>query len=247
MTVRPASGLVVRAAGLRKSFATSAGILEVLSGVDLEVRRGETLSIAGESGSGKSTLLALLAGLDSATSGELEVAGIELASAGEQDLADFRARTVGIVFQHFHLIRSLTALENVRLPLELRDGDDPERRAEAALEAVGLAKRFDHFPGTLSGGERQRVAIARALVTRPDLLLADEPTGNLDETTGRAVIELLFELTARSQTTMVLVTHSAALAARCGRSLVLRGGRLHQDDGAGLQAALGAAAATALC
>ncbi len=242
MSVRPA--VVVRASGLRKTFPTAAGPLEVLRGVDLEVERGESVSIAGESGSGKSTLLALLAGLDAPTAGSLDVAGIDLAAAGEADLADFRARTVGIVFQHFHLIRSLTALENVRLPLELRDGADRERRAEDVLASVGLAARAGHFPAQLSGGERQRVAIARALVTEPELLLADEPTGNLDERTGESVIELLFDLAARSATTLVLVTHSAALAARCARSLVLHEGILDDRRGApAARAASGAARA----
>ncbi|HXC52392.1 MAG TPA: ABC transporter ATP-binding protein [Candidatus Limnocylindrales bacterium] len=223
---------VVRAAGLCKSFATTAGPLAVLRGIDLVVARGQTVSVAGESGSGKSTLLALLAGLDVADSGTLEVGGVDLASAGEHQLSDFRSRTVGIVFQHFHLIRSLTALENVRLPLELRDGEDPDGRADRALESVGLGARFDHFPAQLSGGERQRVAIARALVGEPELLLADEPTGNLDEKTGGAVADVLFELVERTSTTLVLVTHSAALASRCARSMVLRDGRLHDgyDD-----------------
>jgi putative ABC transport system ATP-binding protein len=220
--------VVVRATGVHKNFETAAGTLPVLRGIDLEVRRGESVSIAGESGSGKSTLLALLAGLDVAGSGSLQVGGIDLAASSEHELADFRSRTIGIVFQHFHLIRSLTALENVRLPLELRDGDDRDGRAEKALEAVGLGRRFDHFPAQLSGGERQRVAIARALVAEPALLLADEPTGNLDEKTGRAVIDLLFELVTRTSTTLVLVTHSAALAARCSRSLLLVEGRLHE-------------------
>jgi putative ABC transport system ATP-binding protein len=227
---RPAtfdSEAVVLASGVEKSFDTAAGPLPVLRGVDLEVRRGDTLSIAGESGSGKSTLLSLLAGLDVPGAGRLKVGGVDLTTATEQALADFRSRTVGIVFQHFHLIRSLSAIENVRLPLELRDGDDAEGRAEAALAAVGLGSRFDHLPAQLSGGERQRVAIARALVTRPALLLADEPTGNLDERTGGAVVDLLFELVERSSSTLVLVTHSAPLAARCARSLVLHDGRLH--------------------
>jgi len=233
MSIVETADPVVRAIGIRKSFETAAGPLSVLRGVDLEVRRGATLSIAGESGSGKSTLLSLLAGLDVASSGHLEVGGIDLAAASEHDLADFRSRTVGIVFQHFHLIRSLSALENVRLPLELRDGDDREGRAEMALAAVGLGLRFDHFPAQLSGGERQRVAIARALVAEPALLLADEPTGNLDEKTGSTVIDLLFELVERTSTTLVLVTHSARLASRCSRSLVLRDGRLHErEDGA---------------
>ena len=227
-----ASPLIVRARALHKSYATAAGSVSVLRGVDLEVLRGQTVAVAGESGSGKSTLLALLAGLDVPSSGELEVAGTNVAAAPEHALADFRSRSVGIVFQHFHLIRSLTALENVRLPLELRDGGDPSDRAHKALHAVGLGHRRDHFPAQLSGGECQRVAIARALVTEPALLLADEPTGNLDERTGRHVVDLLFELVEMATTTLVLVTHSAALAARCSRSLFLADGRLHEGTGA---------------
>jgi putative ABC transport system ATP-binding protein len=219
---------VVKAVGVEKVFETVSGLVTVLRGIDLEVPRGQTLSIAGESGSGKSTLLALLAGLDVPTAGLLEVTGRNLATATEASLADFRARTVGIVFQHFHLVRSLTALENVRLPLELRDGDDKGDRAGEMLEAVGLGHRRGHFPAQLSGGECQRVAIARALVTEPALLLADEPTGNLDEKTGRSVIDLLFDLVEARATTLVLVTHSAPLAARCSRSLVLTEGRLHE-------------------
>lgn len=221
------SKALVRAVGVEKTFTTSAGEIAVLRGVDLEVLRGQTLSIAGESGSGKSTLLAMLAGLDVPSAGLLEVAGRNLAACSEEDLADFRARSVGIVFQHFHLIRSLTALENVRLPLELRDGADPADRARDALNAVGLSHRHGHFPAQLSGGECQRVAIARALVCEPELLLADEPTGNLDGKTGRQVVDLLFDLVESRDTTMVLVTHSATLAARCARSLMLTDGRLH--------------------
>ncbi|MGK0203624.1 MAG: putative ABC transport system ATP-binding protein [Planctomycetota bacterium] len=217
---------LVRARALLKDYPTAAGPLRVLAGVDLDLAGGETLAITGESGSGKSTLLALLAGLDTATSGSLEVAGRNLASAREADLADFRASTVGIVFQHFHLMRSLTAVENVALPLELRDGGDPGSRAAEALAMVGLQKRHDHFPAQLSGGECQRVALARAIVTEPRLLLADEPTGNLDERTGMAVADLLFDLVERRGTALILVTHSESLAARCGRRLHLHDGQL---------------------
>jgi putative ABC transport system ATP-binding protein len=223
---------VVRAIGVRKDFQTAAGIVQVLDGVDLTVGRGETVAILGESGSGKSTLLSLLAGLDLPTSGALEVDGVDLSSAPEADLAEFRKRTISIVFQHFHLMKSLTALENVALPLELRaDGADSssdaaaatdlEQRAERALDSVGLAHRHDHFPAQLSGGEAQRVALARAIVTEPVLLVADEPTGNLDEKTGADVMDLLFDLVERRSTTLLLVTHSRELAARCNRSLAL--------------------------
>ena len=226
---------VVRAVGVYKEFTTAAGVVRVLEGVDLEVRRGETVAILGESGSGKSTLLSLLVGLDLPTSGTLIVDGLDLGSIAEVDLAGFRARKVGIVFQHFHLMKSLTALENVALPLELREdadrsADDGDasvvEKAEVALERVGLAHRQDHFPAQLSGGEAQRVALARAIVAEPTLLVADEPTGNLDEKTGADVMNLLFDLVERRRTTLLLVTHSRELAARCHRSLVLRDGRL---------------------
>jgi putative ABC transport system ATP-binding protein len=217
---------VVDAAGLSKEYATAAGPLRVLSDVDLSVGHGETVAVTGESGSGKSTLLALLAGLDAPSAGRLAVAGRDLVAADEAGLADFRARTVGIVFQHFHLMRSLSALENVALPLELRGDADAKERAHAALETVGLADRAGHFPAQLSGGESQRVALARAVVIEPQLLLADEPTGNLDERTGTVIADMLFDLVDRCGTTLILVTHSRDLASRCRRSLLLHAGRL---------------------
>jgi putative ABC transport system ATP-binding protein len=220
------SNPLVAANGLSKVYSTAAGPLRVLSDIDLMVAAGETLAVTGESGCGKSTLLALLAGLDAPSAGRLTVAGRDLVAAGEAELADFRAREVGIVFQHFHLMRSLTALENVALPLELRGDDAAHERAYAALDTVGLANRAGHFPAQLSGGESQRVALARALVAEPQLLLADEPTGNLDERTGEIVADLLFELVGRRGATLVLVTHSRELASRCGRSLRLHSGRL---------------------
>jgi putative ABC transport system ATP-binding protein len=221
-----AERLVVDASGLSKDYATAAGQLRVLSDVDLSVGRGDTVAVTGESGSGKSTLLALLAGLDAPSAGRLAVAGRDLVAAGESELADFRARTVGIVFQHFHLMRSLTALENVALPLELRGDFDARERAQVSLETVGLADRAGHFPAQLSGGESQRVALARAVVIGPALLLADEPTGNLDERTGAVVADLLFDLVDRCGTTLILVTHNRELASRCRRSLLLHAGRL---------------------
>jgi len=224
--VQTASRLVVEASGLSKNYATAAGPLRVLSDVDLSVARGETVAVTGESGCGKSTLLALLAGLDAPSAGRLAVAGRDLVTAGEEELADFRARTVGIVFQHFHLMRSLTAIENVALPLELRGDTDARDRAHAALETVGLADRAEHWPAQLSGGESQRVALARAVVIEPALLLADEPTGNLDERTGAVIADLLFDLVERCETTLILVTHNRELASRCARSLLLHAGRL---------------------
>jgi putative ABC transport system ATP-binding protein len=228
---------VVRTEGLEKHFVTPAGKLHVLQGLDLRVPRGETVAIVGESGSGKSTLLSLLAGLDVPSDGRLEVDGIDPAATDEAGLAQFRSRTISIVFQHFHLMKSLSALENVRLPLELRGDPDAAgqaERAERALADVGLAERAQHFPAQLSGGECQRVALARAMVTRPSLLLADEPTGNLDEKTGRRVMDLLFAMVEASATSMILVTHSDVLAARCSRVLVLAGGRLTDANGAAL-------------
>jgi putative ABC transport system ATP-binding protein len=218
--------VILRARGVHKEFAQPAGPLVVLRGVDLEARRGETVAILGASGSGKSTLLALLAGLDSPTRGTIEVAERDLAALDEAQLAAFRGRNVGIVFQQYHLLAGLTALENAALPLELLGARDAAVRARAALEGVGLAERLDHHPHELSGGECQRVAIARALVIEPALLLADEPSGSLDAQTGDAVMSLLFDLVAKQATTLVLVTHNERLAARCDRQLLLRGGVL---------------------
>lgn len=242
--VLTADHFVVDAAGLSKEYVTAAGPLRVLNDVSLNVRRGDTLAVTGESGSGKSTLLSLLAGLDAPSSGRLTVAGRDLVTAGEAELADFRARTVGIVFQHFHLMRSLTALENVALPLELRGDFDATERARSALETVGLVDRAGHFPAQLSGGESQRVALARALVIEPALLLADEPTGNLDERTGAIIADLLFDLVDRCNTTLILVTHSRDLAFRCSRSLLLHAGRLDQTGATGATSGAQATPAT---
>ncbi len=218
--------MILCLAGVEKRFDSPAGPIDVLRGIDLEVARGESLAIVGESGSGKSTLLSLLAGLDAPTRGRVSVAGRDLASLSEGELARFRAAELGIVFQQFHLMSGLTALENVSLPLELQRAPDALERASAALAEVGLARRADHLPARLSGGECQRVAIARALVVEPALLLADEPSGSLDARTGDAVMRLLFELVDSQQTTLVLVTHSEALAASCRRRLHLEAGRL---------------------
>jgi putative ABC transport system ATP-binding protein len=217
---------VLSARDVHKHFATPAGTLEVLRGIDLEIAPGETVAVLGESGSGKSTLLALLAGLDVPTRGQVRIDGHDTAALSERALAALRARSVGIVFQSFHLMGGLSAEENVRLPLELRGDPDAVPRARAALAQVGLAARAGHLPARLSGGECQRVAIARALVVEPGILLADEPSGSLDERTGEAVDDLLFELVARRGTALVLVTHSERLAARCQRRVRLTGGRL---------------------
>jgi putative ABC transport system ATP-binding protein len=217
---------VLRAQGVHKHFATPAGTLEVLRGVDLEVASGETLAVLGESGSGKSTLLALLAGLDVPTRGRIEIDGRDTAALSERELTELRARHIGIVFQSFHLMGGLSAEENVSLPLELRGDRDARERARAALAQVGLSARADHLPARLSGGECQRVALARALVVEPGILLADEPSGSLDEQTGEAALDLLFDLVARRGTALVVVTHSDRLAARCQRRVHLRAGRL---------------------
>ncbi len=224
--MNPDGPVILSVEGLHKRFETAAGPIDVLQGIDLEVRRGETLAVVGESGSGKSTLLSLLAGLDAATRGRVCVAGRDLGVLGERELAAFRSRELGIVFQQFHLMGGLTALENVRLPLELQGAPEAEERARAALEQVGLAERSEHLPAQLSGGECQRVAIARALVVEPALLLADEPSGSLDTRTGDAVDRLLFDLVDRRSATLVLVTHSERLAAACDRCVRLEGGKL---------------------
>ena len=207
------------------NLPTAAGDVNILRGIDFAVARGETVGVVGPSGSGKSTMLAVIAGLERPTSGAVSVAGHDLAALNEDALARFRAAHVGIVFQSFHLIPTMTALENVALPLELAGRVDAFERAAERLADVGMDHRHDHYPAQLSGGEQQRVALARAVVAEPDLLLADEPTGNLDGATGQAIIELIFDLRERLGTTLVLVTHDAALAGRCQRIVALADGR----------------------
>jgi putative ABC transport system ATP-binding protein len=222
---------VLAAQDLGKQVSSPEGTLAILADVSLAIVRGESVAVVGESGAGKSTLLALLAGLDSPTSGRVWLAGHELTALDEDGRAAVRARHVGFVFQSFHLIASLTALENVMLPLELAGRGDAHSAARDVLERVGLGGRVGHYPRQLSGGEQQRVAIARAFVTRPDVLFADEPTGNLDAVTGERIVELLFGLNAASGTTLVLVTHDRALAARCNRSVRLAAGRMIDGSG----------------
>jgi putative ABC transport system ATP-binding protein len=219
--------------GLGKRVMLPAGELVILDDVGFEVAHGETVAIVGASGSGKSTLLSLLAGLDTPSAGRVLLDGDSLSSLDEDGRARLRGAKVGFVFQNFQLLPSLTALENAMLPLELRGDRDAETPARAILGRVGLGERLDHYPRQLSGGEQQRVALARAFVTRPALLLADEPTGNLDTRTGAAIIELLFELNAQAGTTLILVTHDEALASRCGRRLRIDAGRLVDDAAIG--------------
>ncbi|MEX2149514.1 MAG: ABC transporter ATP-binding protein [Steroidobacteraceae bacterium] len=217
---------VLEARSLHKEVSSPEGRLTILNDVDLAVGEGETVAIVGASGAGKSTLLALLAGLDEPTRGAVWLEGIELSALDEDGRAAERAKHVGFVFQSFHLIPSLTALENVMLPLELAGRGDARAGAREVLTQVGLAERLGHYPRQLSGGEQQRVAIARAFVTRPAVLFADEPTGNLDTTTGARVIDLLFELNQATGTTLVLVTHDREIAERCDRVIRMDAGRL---------------------
>ncbi len=221
---------------LSMSYALEHGRLDVLRNVDLAVGDGDTVAIVGPSGSGKTTLLVLLAGLEPPVSGSVKLDGHTLGELDEDALADLRRDRIGIVFQSFHLVPSLTALGNVALPLEIAGADDTRARASAMLERVGLGGREDHYPRQLSGGEQQRVAIARALVHQPKLLLADEPTGNLDLHTGETIIDLLFELNADSGSTLVLVTHDEAVAARCQRVVRLHDGSLIEEKSIALSA-----------
>ncbi len=204
----------------------NAGPVEILRGISLKVARGESVGLVGPSGSGKSSLLMLMGGLERATGGEVRALGQDLTRMDEDALARFRRENMGVVFQSFHLIPTMTALENVATPLELAGVRDAFGRAKDELEAVDLDHRADHYPAQMSGGEQQRVALARALVGRPRLLLADEPTGNLDEANGRAIVDLLFGLGERAGATLVLVTHDETLARRCDRVIRLRDGRI---------------------
>jgi len=215
--------------GLSMRLVSGAGAVNVLTDISLEVPPGQFLAVAGPSGSGKSTLLGLIAGLDQPTAGSITVAGLEITRLGEDQLARFRRDTIGYVFQSYHLIPTLTALENVAVPLELAGEPDALPRAHARLADVGLADRAHHYPVQLSGGEQQRVAVARAVCCRPRLLLADEPTGNLDSATGKQIIELIVALNRNLGSTLVLVTHDAALAAYADRIVTLKDGRVVSD------------------
>jgi putative ABC transport system ATP-binding protein len=229
--VEPAASLatdpvVVQVVGLTLTVPAASGPVNILRGVDMEVASGEAIGIVGPSGSGKTSLLMVLAGLERATSGSVRIAGQEITGLDEDALSRLRRQQVGIVFQAFHLIPTMTALENVAIPLELAGARDAMDRARASLAAVGLAHRLDHLPGQLSGGEQQRVALARAFAPAPRLLLADEPTGNLDRATGAVVMDLLFDMRARHGTTLLLITHDPALAERCGRVIRIADGRV---------------------
>ena len=217
---------VLKAENLTKQVSSPEGPLTIVHAVSLDIAPGESIAVVGASGAGKSTLLALLAGLDLPTTGRVLLEGTDLTRLDEDGRARLRAQRVGFVFQSFHLIPALTALENVMLPLELAGSSDARRAAFETLQRVGLQDRTGHYPRQLSGGEQQRVALARAFVTNPAVLFADEPTGNLDTATGGRVGELLFDLNANSHTTLVLVTHDRALASRCGRIVTMEAGRI---------------------
>ena len=217
---------------VRLALESNAGLVEILHGISLDVAQGETLGMIGPSGSGKSSLLMLMGGLERATAGQITALGQDLTAMNEDALARFRRENMGVVFQSFHLIPTMTALENVATPLELAGMPDAFDRAAEELAAVGLDHRADHYPSQMSGGEQQRVALARAAAPRPKLLLADEPTGNLDGANGDAIMDLLFGLRDRHGATLILVTHSRSLAARCDRVLRLRDGRVDTAEAA---------------
>ena len=229
LAARPA----IRLDGVNLSLGRGAARVHILKDIDLHIGTGEAVGLIGPSGSGKSTLLMVAAGLERPDSGAVSVAGQDLGALNEDALARFRGKNIGIVYQSFHLIPTMTALENVAVPLELAGASDAFERAADELAAVGLAERVDHYPVELSGGEQQRVALARALAPQPAILVADEPTGNLDEATGAEVIELLFRGHTQRGTTLVLVTHDASLAARCDRVVKLRSGRIEAPQRAG--------------
>ena len=224
---------LVRVEAIDLSLGRDASRVHILKSVSLEIGRGEAIGLVGPSGSGKSTLLMTMAGLERPNTGRIIIDGEDLTGLDEDALARFRGRNIGIVFQSFHLIPTMTALENVAVPLELAGDDDAFDRAAAELEAVGLGSRLSHYPAQLSGGEQQRVALARALVVDPALLIADEPTGNLDETTGKGIVELLFRLKNERGATLVLVTHDPGLAAQCDRVIRLRSDRIEMPTLAG--------------
>ena len=215
--------------GVELKLDSEAGSVNILKGINLEIAAGETVSVVGPSGSGKTSMMMLIGGLERQTGGKVQVAGHDLSTLDEDGLARFRRDNVGIVFQNFHLVPTMNAVENVAIPVELAGMDNAFDRARAALSSVGLEHRLSHYPGQLSGGEQQRVALARAIVAEPRLILADEPTGNLDGGTGDSVIELLFSLRAEHGATLILITHNPALAEQCGRVIDLQDGLIGSD------------------
>ena len=219
----------MQAQKLGKQVNSPEGSLTILDNVNLSVKKGESLAIVGVSGSGKSTLLGLLAGLDTPTSGKVILDEHDLSALDEDGRAKVRSESVGFIFQSFHLLPGLTALENTSLPLELLDNKDADQIAREQLDLVGLSQRIHHYPNQLSGGEQQRVAIARAFAGNPSILFADEPTGNLDQTTAQRIIELLFELNQKNGTTLVMVTHDLSIASHCDRKVIMAGGQLTED------------------
>mgnify|MGYP001794701492 CR=1 FL=1 len=224
MTTTPAIALK----NVHLTLGEGAGQVHILKGIDLEIGKSTSVGLVGPSGSGKSTLLMVMAGLERADEGSVVVAGSELGGLSEDQLALFRGRNVGIIFQSFHLVPNMTALENVAVPLELAGDADAFKKAQAELEAVGLGKRLHHYPAQMSGGEQQRVAVARALVVEPEILIADEPTGNLDESTGAQIVDLMFSAQRDRNTTLVLVTHDPALAEKCDRVIRVRSGEIEE-------------------
>src|ERR1700754_259927 len=230
---QPPLPAAIALSGVNLSLGRGAARVHILKDIGLQIGQGEAVGLIGPSGSGKSPLLMVMAGLERPDSGSVEVAGANLGKLDEDGLARFRGRHVGIVFQSFHLIPTMTAIENVAVPLELAGVADAYDRAERELSLVGLGQRLTHYPAQLSGGEQQRVALARALAPNPAILVADEPTGNLDENTGKQIVELLFAGHNERGTTLILVTHDASLAAKCDRVMRLRSGRIDSDRGAG--------------
>ena len=228
MASRP--DIVIAARNVTLTLGTAAAPVAILHGIDLEVEAGESVALLGPSGSGKSSLMAILSGLERATGGSVEVAGVPFHALDEDALARARRGRIGVVLQSFHLLPTMTALENVAVPLELAGARDAFERARAELDAVGLGHRLDHYPAQLSGGEQQRVAIARAVAPGPDLLFADEPTGNLDTGTGAAIMDLLFARHGASGATLLVITHDPVLAERCGRVLRMADGRIVSDE-----------------
>lgn len=227
----PASdaAIAIRASNVTLSLGSAGAQVDILRGIDLDIGAGESLAILGPSGSGKSSLMAILSGLEQASGGSVSVAGVDFTSLDEDGLARARRGRIGIVLQSFHLLPTMTALENVAVPLELAGGESPFETAEAELEAVGIGHRLSHYPTQLSGGEQQRVAIARALAPGPKIVFADEPTGNLDAATGGSIIDVLFERKAAANSTLVIITHDVSLAERCDRIVEMKDGKIVSD------------------